>query len=119
MRDRKSLTSSEPSASVVTGIVRYLFFAFYERVSIYMYSAGTEYSAEQDFAGRGGKDSGEREARDELQRQSRQWENEKKKTPYTKTRAAPTTRIDSRCNRTEGYRSSIRRGLRAYRACLL
>lgn len=88
MRDRKSLTSSEPSASVVTGIVRYLFFAFYERVSIYMYSAGTEYSAEQDFAGRGGKDSGEREARDELQRQSRQWENEKKN-PHIQRLAQP------------------------------
>ena len=56
-------------------------------MSIYMYS--TRYSAGQDFAGRGGKDSGE--ARGELQWQSHQWRNEKKP-PYMKTRAAPTTR---------------------------
>ena len=51
-----------------------------------MYS--TRYSAGQDFAGRGGKDSGE--ARGE--RRVAMSGGMKKKPPYMKTRAAPTTR---------------------------
>ncbi len=58
MRERKSLTSSEPSASVVIGIVRYIIqSAFQQRVSIYMCIVQVRRRA--SFPRLGCKDSGE------------------------------------------------------------